>query len=85
VLLYNYNTPSQFDETVQVLDDRKVKYVVALDADAEETSLKSLFPSTKRMRPDQFIIEPYLESHYKLVKEEDGVRLMERKDEDHAN
>jgi hypothetical protein len=85
VLLYNYNTSSQFEETIQVLDDRKVKYVVALNADAEETALRSLFPSAKRTRPDQFIVEPYLESHYRLVKEEDGIRLLERKDEDHGN
>jgi hypothetical protein len=37
------------------------------------------------MTPSGLIIEPYLESHYKLVKEEDGVRLLEREDQDHAD
>jgi hypothetical protein len=30
------------------------------------------------------LMEPYLESHYKLVEDDHGVRVMERKDEDHA-
>jgi hypothetical protein len=37
------------------------------------------------MAPGEFIIEPYLQSHYNLVKEEDGVRLLQRKDQNHAH
>ncbi len=65
-IMYDFNTPSQFQEVVTVLDQRRVKYVVwnngFLDKDA-----KTLFPGMRKLRDDKLIIEPYLESHYKVV------------------
>jgi hypothetical protein len=87
-LMYDFNTPSQFEEVVRVLGQRRVKYVV-WDTNFQTTVVTNTFPSAKPMRPEELIIEPYLESRYKLVKEEDGVRLLERKleqnDEANAN
>jgi hypothetical protein len=74
-LVYNFDTPSQFDEVVRVLEQRRVRYVLWDTNFANANTLTLL-----RMRPSEFIIEPYLESHYKLVKEEDKMRLLERKD-----
>jgi hypothetical protein len=34
--------------------------------------------------PVKAVVEPYLKSHYKLLKEEDRIRIMERISEDHA-
>ena len=65
-IMYDFNTPSQFEEVVTVLDQRRVKYVVwnngFLDKDA-----KTLFPGMRKLRDDELIIEPYLQSHYKVV------------------
>jgi len=79
-LVYNFDTPDQFDEVTAVLEQRRVRYAVW-----DTTYQANIAGASPGMRPEQFIIEPYLESHYRLVKEEDGVRLMERKDEAHAN
>jgi hypothetical protein len=78
-IMYDFNTPAQFEEVVKVLDQRRVKYVVwnngFLDKDA-----KTLFPGMTKLGDDKPIIEPYLESHYKVVWADTETRLMERKD-----
>jgi hypothetical protein len=84
ILLYNYNTPAQFHEVIQTLDQHKVKYVV-WDTKFQASAFPDVFPSSVRKPPDGFLIESYLESHYNLVESFDGVRIMERKSEDHSN
>jgi hypothetical protein len=83
-LMYDFNTPSQFDEVVTVLDRHQVKYVVwnngFLDQDA-----KTQFPGMRKLRDDELLVEPYLQSHYKVVWANTETQLMERKDEAHAN
>jgi hypothetical protein len=79
-LMYNYNSPSQFHDVVGVLEQDKVKYVV-WDTNFVTKTAPSAFPTRKDVPPTELIIEPYLESHYKVVKTEDGVRIMERKSE----
>jgi hypothetical protein len=82
-LVYGFNTPSQFEEVIRVLNQRRTRYVL-WDTNFETKTVAAAFPASARMPPGGFIIEPYLESHYKLVKEEDGVRLLERKDRGQA-
>jgi hypothetical protein len=77
---YGYNSPADFQEVVQVLDKRKVRHVV-WDTLLQEKA-KVIFPSMKPPRPDELIIEPYLESHYRVVWEGNGVRIMERNSSD---
>ena len=84
ILLYNYNTSSQFREVIQTLERHKVKYVV-WDTKFQASAFPDVFPSSVRKPPDGFLIESYLESHYNLVESFDGVRIMERKSEDHSN
>jgi hypothetical protein len=83
-LVYHFNTSSQFEEVVATLERRRVRYVL-WDTNFETKEVAALFPASPRMRPDEFIVEPYLESHYKVVSEENGVRLMERRSEEHAD
>ena len=83
-LVYNFDTPSQFAEVIRVLDQRRVRYVV-WDTNFETEVVPAMFPASARMPPGALIVEPYLESHYKLVKEEDGVRLLERKGQGHGD
>jgi hypothetical protein len=80
ILIYNYNTPSQFQGVVRILDQHKVRYVL-WDKNLEQVTA-AVFPGSTRLPPGGFIIEPYLESHYKLVQVLDGFRIMERKSDD---
>lgn len=82
-LLFGYNTPAQFREVTGILDQRRIRYVIwdsrfpALAADN--------FPGSEPRNSGDLIVEPYLESHYKLLTEEDGIRVMERKSSEPAN
>ena len=83
LLIYNYNTPSQFDEVIRVLDRHKVKYVV-WDASFQEKAAATFFTATMYRPAGGFLMEPYLKSHYKVVQDIDGIRIMERKANDNA-
>ena len=79
ILIYNYNSPSQFQEVVRILEQRKVRYVIWDVNFARLTA--TVFPGSEQPPPGGYIIEPYLESHYKVVQIVDGTRIMERKSE----
>jgi hypothetical protein len=83
-LLYNFNTPDQFNEVVQVLEQRHVKYVL-WDTHFQAKEVAALFPASAHISRDALIIEPYLESHYKVVWADANTRLLERKGEGHAD
>jgi hypothetical protein len=78
LIMYDYNTPAQFQEVVTVLDQRRVKYIVWNKG--FEKNAKPFFPGMRKLRDDERIIEPYLESHYKVVWADTETQLMERKD-----
>jgi Dolichyl-phosphate-mannose-protein mannosyltransferase len=84
LLIYNYNTSSQFREVIQVLEERRVKYVV-WDKSFQSKAIAGIFSRSAFAPTDSLIIEPYLESHYKLLRDEGGVRVMERRAERHAD
>jgi 4-amino-4-deoxy-L-arabinose transferase-like glycosyltransferase len=73
----NYNTPEQFQEVANILDQRRIRYVV-WDT-TFETRAAEIFPGLKTTSPGDLIIERCLESHYKLVKDDNGIHIMERK------
>ena len=76
IMAYNYNTSEQFQEVIRVLDRDEVKFVVwdVGFQQIESTVFVSAFPPR-----DQQILEPYLESHYDLIRVIDGKRMMKRK------
>lgn len=80
-LTYNMNTPAQFQDVVSVLDRRHVKWVV-WDTTLPSHQMADNFPGSQPKSPDGYIVEPYLESHYNLVVDYDGIHIMERKSED---
>jgi hypothetical protein len=82
-LMYHFNTPSQFEEVLQVLEQRHVRYVVWNTGFQENP--RTFFPGMKRVSRDELIVEPYLESHYNVVWADANYRIMERKAENHAN
>jgi hypothetical protein len=79
-LTYNMNTPAQFQDVVSVLDRRRVKWVV-WDTTLMFHQMADNFPGSRPKSPDGYIVEPYLESHYKLVVDYKGIHIMERKSE----
>ncbi len=82
LLLYNYNTPSQFQDTIRVLERHKVRYVL-WDTNFDREAAP--YFSTEMYHPaDGFMMEPYLKSHYRVVQDIDGTRIMERKEDDRA-
>jgi hypothetical protein len=83
-LLYNFNTDSQFEEVVRVLEQRRVRYVL-WDTHFAAKEVAALFPASARIAPGALIIEPYLESHYKVIWADADTRLMERLGEGNAN
>ncbi|MGA3082448.1 MAG: hypothetical protein ABSD44_13930, partial [Terracidiphilus sp.] len=83
LLMYSYNTDSQFYDAIRSLEERKPRYVV-WDV-SFETKARDYFPTSDRRGTADLIIEPYLESHYHLVTENDGYRIMERKEDQPAN
>jgi hypothetical protein len=79
LLMYNYNTRSQFRNVIRILDRRSVRYVVW---DTKfETKASQYFSAAMNRPAGGLVIEPYLESHYRIVKDVDGVRIMERKEQ----
>jgi 4-amino-4-deoxy-L-arabinose transferase-like glycosyltransferase len=76
-LTYNYNIPAQFQEIVGVLERRRVRYVV-WDTGLEARTA-DILPGSQPRSPSDRIIEPYLQSHYSLVEDDNGVWIMERK------
>jgi len=60
---------SQFEEAVGVLEQRRVKYVL-WDTQFQAKKVAALLPASARMPRGALIIEPYMESHYKVVWED---------------
>jgi hypothetical protein len=83
VLVNNFDTPSQFRDAERILDQHKVKYVI-WDSNFERDSTDA-FPRLKQLPPREPILEPYLESHYNIVWDENGTRVMERRRDVDAN
>jgi hypothetical protein len=77
-LMYDFNTGSQFEEVETVLEQRRVKYVVWNNGFMDKYA-KTLFPGMRKLRDDELIIEPYLQSHYKVIWADTETQLLERK------
>jgi len=76
IMVYNYNTKEQFEETIHLLERKKVKYVV-WDIGFEQDAAKVFI--TGRIPLEQQVMEAYLESHYDVMTVLDGKRIMHRK------
>jgi 4-amino-4-deoxy-L-arabinose transferase-like glycosyltransferase len=83
ILVYNYNTQSQFQDVVRILEQRKVKYVL-WDSNFAQATV-DVFPGSTQPPPGGFIVEPYLESHYKLIQVVGGIRIMVRNSQPQLN
>jgi hypothetical protein len=78
-LLDDYNTPSQFQEVADILEPRRVRYVIWDTTIASRLNLQ-LLPEAQPKSTGDKILDPYIESHYKIVENDRGVRIMVRMD-----
>lgn len=78
LLTYNYNTPDQFQQVVQTLQQRRIQWVVWVTG-AIGLPGSWLFPLPPGIRRDKLVIEPYLKSHYNVVQAYKGTELLKRK------
>jgi hypothetical protein len=81
-LQYNYNTPAQYQEVVNVLEEQQIRYVIWDTTFAAKAAVSS--PGSQPKSSSDLIIEPYLESRYKTIEDNNGVHVMERKGDDDA-
>jgi hypothetical protein len=79
-LVNHVSAPSQFRDVARILDQHKVKYVIW-----DATDSKDAFPSLKQLPSSEPILGPYVESHYNVVWDVNGVRIMERREDAIAN
>jgi hypothetical protein len=79
ILMYNYNTPSQFQEVMHLLEQRRVRYVLwNLNF---ERKASPYFSAAMNKPAGGFVMEPYLASHYRVVMDEQGLRMLERRED----
>lgn len=79
ILMYNINTRSQFDEVINVLEQKKVKYVL-WDTFVAGDNLQLFFPKY-RHPPEKYLkLECYLKEHYQILGIRNGFRIMVRQD-----
>lgn len=79
ILQYNYTTPEQFREVIEILDRRRVRFAI-WDTNFLQGKERKAFPGASSVNPAALIVEPYLKSHYREVENFKGVRIMERLD-----
>jgi hypothetical protein len=76
-LVYGWHTPEQFQEAVDSLEAKQVKYVLWDTTITAETMGQLFSRYTVPSRHEQ-VIERYLEAHYRQTELESGWRIMER-------
>ena len=77
LLIYGYNTDSEFYDAISSLELSRPRYVLwETGFGANNTSS---MPALASARTTGLIMEPYLESHYGFLMEENGYRIMMRK------
>ena len=83
ILMYYMNTEGQFQDAVKSLERGRVRYVIWDQSFARFAP--HFFPKYHVPPPDQLIMEPYLQSHYRRVSGKDGgVGVFERNNDAEA-
>jgi len=78
-LIYKYHTELQFEEAVEALEKKNVRYIL-WDTVVEGENLIRWFPRYKHPKEEFLIMERYITEKYRLLDIKTGFRIMERKD-----
>jgi hypothetical protein len=76
ILLGNYNTDVQFNEVIEDLQSKHVKYVL-LDTLISGAKAKTWFPQYKHTSKGSLRLEQYLEDHYKVIDMKNGFNILQ--------
>ena len=79
ILMYHINTKKQFNEVIENLKRKKVKYVF-WDTFVEGDNLKKWFPKYKKPSIKELKLEQFLKDHYQLIGIRNGFRILRRRD-----
>jgi hypothetical protein len=79
ILLHNYNSDSQFDEVINDLRQRRVKYIL-WDTIVDGKNLTTWFPDYKQPGEEHLQLERFLQSHYEQKAIQNGFRILQRKE-----
>jgi len=82
-LQYNSTPPEVFREVAGILEQKQVRYVV-WDT-GFEAGWEAISPGSSPKNASDRILEFYLQSHYRVAENDDGILIMERKGAEHAN
>lgn len=80
ILLYGYNTVSQFQEAVADIDRARPRYVL-WDTLVDGDNWLRWYPAYVQPPERDLIIEPYLVRHYRTIATKSGFRIMQRVDD----
>ena len=77
ILMHNMNTKTQFNEVINDLEEKKVKYVL-WDTIVDGQGLTKWLHDYKHPSRIDLEIEQYLKNNYKILTIENGFRIMKR-------
>jgi hypothetical protein len=77
LLMYDYNTPAQFDEVIHDLSEKRVRYV--LDTVSYANDARRWFPSYREPAGDKRKLEQYLQKQYEEIAIIGGFRVLRRR------
>jgi hypothetical protein len=80
ILLYHINTATQFDEVIQNLKQKQVKYVL-WDTLVAGSKIKTWFPQYEYPSDENLHLEQYLKESYQVIGMENGFRILRYKEE----
>jgi hypothetical protein len=75
ILLYNYNITAEFDEVIEDLKHKRVKYIL-WDTFVAGKNMKMWFTQYTEPSKEDLQLEHYIESHYELIDILNGFRIM---------
>lgn len=84
ILLYHINTEAQFDEVIQNLKQKRVKYVL-WDTLVAGAKLKTWFPQYEHPPEEKLLLEHYLKEDYREIGTENGFRILRRREDKPAD
>lgn len=79
ILVYNYNTEAEFQEVIQTLEQRHVRFVV-WDSTFYDRTFKAVFPGNSPVPERAQVLELYFRLRYRQIADLDGFRILLRKE-----
>lgn len=77
ILMYGYNTPEQFRESVAALERAKPRFVL-WDTSVDGSNWARWYPAYEVPPSEDLVIEPYLTAHYRQIDVKSGFRILQR-------